>query len=169
VTTEQELKLAAVAVVVVVGTAVVDAVEVLDVVEWVVATVLDDVDGEELHAAKRMAEEPAAMNSTAYERTFERNLIGFLGRGGHDCRQTLLHRVHLRSGEPGTVLSRLLTPASGSNRSIRTVESQTEIDARVRKIRRLGIVVASARKSDSAWQVTVLAERSRLEKSAVLR
>jgi hypothetical protein len=146
VATEQELKLAAVAEVVVVDTAVDDGVEVLDVVEWVVATVVDDVDGEELQAAKRMAAEPAAMNPTAHERTFGRNLIGFLGRGGHDGRQTLLHRVRLRSGEPGSALGCLLIPASGSNRSIRAGGPQIEIGTRVRKIRPLGIVAASARR-----------------------
>jgi hypothetical protein len=96
VTTEQELKLAVEAEVVVVDTAVVDEVEGAVVDGPVVGAEVDEVEGDELHAARRMAAVPAAANPTRFERTLECSLIGPLDRmEGRYAGRSVLRASHL--------------------------------------------------------------------------
>ena len=97
VATEQELKLAVEAeVVVVVDATVVGEVEVPVVDGLVVDVELDEVEGDELHAARRMAAVPAAANPTRLERTVGCSLIGPLDRiEGRYARRSVLRANHL--------------------------------------------------------------------------
>ena len=96
VTTEQELKLAVEPEVVVVDTTVVDEVGVPVVDGLVVGAVVDEVEGDELHAARRMAAVPAAANPTRLERTVGCNLIGPLDRIEGCCAvRSVLRANHL--------------------------------------------------------------------------
>jgi hypothetical protein len=98
VTTEQELKLAVLAELVVVVAAAVDEVEAPVVDGLVVGCVLDDVEGDELHAARRMAAEPAAINPAMHERTFGCSLIRPLDRIAGRCARRRLPRGDRRCG-----------------------------------------------------------------------
>lgn len=96
VTTEQELKLAVEAEVVVVDTTVVDELEVPVVDGLVVGAELDEVEGDELHAASSTAAVPAAANPTRLERTFGCNLIEPLDRiEGRQADRSVLRANHL--------------------------------------------------------------------------
>jgi hypothetical protein len=90
------LKLAVEAEVVVVDTTVVDELEVPVVDGLVVGAELDEVEGDELHAASRTAAVPAAANPTRLERTFGCNLIGPLDRiEGRQADRSVLRANHL--------------------------------------------------------------------------
>jgi hypothetical protein len=90
VTTEQELKLAVLVVAVVVAPVVVVG-AVVDGDPVVVGAVLDDVEGDELHAARRMAAGTATTIPTMPGRSFGCSLIRPLGRiAGRDLRRSVV-------------------------------------------------------------------------------